>query len=211
MKKRIDKDEFYRSIHDEFIKLNKTGRPNNLRDMFRKSQDSYEQAYIYTLLTDDEIGVCKYIKTKDLFTVQKEKLIPDFEKDMEKLCKLFNLYKKINKDIDLSHNGKYGYIYILDNKSLPNMLKIGFTCKSAFERAKQLSNTSIPFPFKVRYLARVRKPEKVEEDVHQKLDKYRVTGNREFFQVSLEAAVETIENCATYLKKQDSSVRFHDA
>lgn len=208
MKKREDKKDFYDLVHKEYVSMHQFGSPRRLRDMFRKAKDSYEQNYIYSLLCNDNYGVCRYIKTKDLFSVDKSKLDPGVESNIDLLSKLFNHYKYVPKGLDLSHGGKFGYVYILKNKSMPGLLKIGYTCGSAFERASQLSNTSVAYSFEVCYLARVRKPDIVEKEVHQVLDIYRVCGDREFFEVSLEKAVDVIELCAPYLKKQDSSQKF---
>ena len=208
MQKRKDKSAFYEAVHNEYLLLHKSGDATPLRNHFRKSEDSYEQNYIYSLLTNEHYGICKYIKTKDVFKVNHSVLDPNIVQNKDLLSKLFNHYKETPKDLDLSFGGKFGYIYILDNKSLPNLVKIGYTAGTAFERAKQLSNTSVPNPFEVRYLARVRHPRKVEQNVHQLLTKYRLTTNREFFQISIDDAVVVIEECASYLKHQDSSKKF---
>jgi len=171
--------------------------------MFRRAKDDYEQHYIYSLLCNDEYGVCRYIKTKDLFPVKNNCLDENIQNNINLLSALFNHYKLVPKGLDLSHSGKFGYLYVLTNTSMPNIVKIGFTCGTAFERAKQLSTTSVPHPFNVRYLARVRKPVEVEKKVHALLGRYRVSTNREFFYVSLEQAVEAIETIATYIPRQN--------
>ena len=208
MKKLEDKIEFYKLVYDVYILLHQTRASNPIRNMFRKANDSYEQHYIYSLLCNEEYGVARYIKTKDLFSIDYEKLDKEILINKNLLAKVFNHYKFVPKNIDLSHNGKYGYLYILKNKGMPGLLKVGYTCTSAFERAKQLSNTSVAYPFEVCYLARVRKPEKVEKDVHNALRDLRVNSNREFFCASVDQIIEAVENCATYLKHQDSSQRF---
>lgn len=208
MKKREDKTDFYKAVQEEYIALHESGNPHRLRNLFRKAQDSYEQGYIHSLLTNESYGVCKYIKSKDLFSANKELLDANIRSNVDLLTKLFNHFRNVPKKVDLSFSGKFGYIYVLDNKGMPGLLKIGYTCTSAFERAKQLSTTSVAYPFTVRYLARVRKPDVVEKKVHEKLKKHRVNDNREFFAIDVDAAIAAIEACATYLTKQDSSQRF---
>jgi hypothetical protein len=208
MKKNKDKADFYRIVHDEYLALHESGNPTRLRDLFRKAQDSYEQNYIYSLLTNESYGICRYIKKKDLFSVNKELLDTNIRHNIDLLTKVFNHFRNVPSKIDLSFSGKFGYVYVLDNEGMPGLLKIGFTCTSAFERAKQLSTTSVAYPFVVRYLARVRNPDKVEKDIHEMLTMHRVNGNREFFQIGVDAAIEAIEACATYLAHQDSSQRF---
>lgn len=84
-----------------------------------------------------------------------------------------------------------GYIYILRNDSLKGLLKIGSTTFGAEKRAKQLSNnTAIPTPFIVAYEIYVRHHEEFEKVIHRKLDSYRVSPKREFFEVSIEKVIE---------------------
>ena len=72
-KKRDDKEEFYDLVHREYINLHKTGKCTKIRDLFRQAKDSYEQKYIFSLLTNNDFGVSKYIKSKDVFSINKEK------------------------------------------------------------------------------------------------------------------------------------------
>ena len=88
-----------------------------------------------------------------------------------------------------------GYVYILRNDSLSGMIKIGRTTFGAEKRAKQLSNTTdIPTPFVVAYEIYVRHYEEFEKVKHKKLDFYRVNPKREFFEVSIDKAIEVM-NC----------------
>lgn len=79
-----------------------------------------------------------------------------------------------------------GYVYVLGNESLPEMYKIGGTQKDPEQRAKELSNTSIPTPYKVLEVRDVDNWRKSEAFIHKALDSYRVSSNREFFQCSLD-------------------------
>jgi hypothetical protein len=95
------------------------------------------------------------------------------------------------------------HIYILSNPAFElNVLKIGYTGKSAGARADELytNNTSVPEEFKVEYEAWVNDPQKVEYLVHQALDEYRINKKREFFSISRTKARETIRAIA---KKHD--------
>ena len=79
-----------------------------------------------------------------------------------------------------------GYVYVLGNKSLPGIYKIGGTTKSPEIRAKELSNTSVPTPYDVLLSVEVDDWRKSEAFIHKSLDDNRVTDNREFFQCSME-------------------------
>lgn len=206
MRKRDEKMSFYSEVHREYILLHQTGSAKTLTRLFRTALDTYEQHYIYSLLCNDDYGVCKYIKTKDLFTVKKDLLNENVVNDVDLLSKSFNHYKYVPKGLDLSHSGKFGYIYVLTNSSMPNFIKVGYTCGTAFDRAKQLSSTSVAYPFKVCYLARVRKPQEVEKKVHLLLDGFRVNASREFFETSVSEAILAIESVATYIPRQSLSV-----
>jgi hypothetical protein len=88
-----------------------------------------------------------------------------------------------------------GYIYILTNRSLGNLIKIGKTTRSPRERVDELSaGTGIPTPFVLAFDAYVEDCSKAEEYVHSRLERdgYRVASNREFFNVDVATAIEVI-------------------
>ena len=86
------------------------------------------------------------------------------------------------------------WVYILENDSQPGLLKIGYTKLTPDARAKQISNaTGVPLPYKVAWAYRCFNGELLEGEVHHALRKYRVNNQREFFQIGLDEAKETIE------------------
>lgn len=90
--------------------------------------------------------------------------------------------------------GKY-WIYVLSNPSMPGLLKIGYTKNSPEERAVQISrSTGVAVPFEVAYAFKCHEGQFLEEEVHAKLDQYRVSNNREFFKMDLETAIEAISD-----------------
>ena len=90
-----------------------------------------------------------------------------------------------------------GYIYILSNVSMPGILKIGFTTNSPEDRVKDLSRaTGVPTPFTVAFFMHVTSTSRAEREIHLKLDKYRVSANREFFTVPLQEAIKIIQEVA---------------
>lgn len=44
-----------------------------------------------------------------------------------------------------------GWVYIITNKSMPGLVKIGYTMKDPELRAAELYNTGSPHPYKVDY------------------------------------------------------------
>jgi len=85
------------------------------------------------------------------------------------------------------------WVYVLSNPTTPGLLKIGYTKKLPEERAKQISAaTGVALPYKVEWAYQCFNGETVEREVHHKLKSQRVNNNKEFFQISLEEAKETI-------------------
>lgn len=78
---------------------------------------------------------------------------------------------------------KQGFVYVLSNPSMPNLVKIGVT-NNVKERIKNLSRgTAIPTPFEVEYECMVEDCYKVEKALQAAFAPYRVNENREFFKV----------------------------
>tara|TARA_B100000780_G_C21071061_1_gene430984 strand:+ start:40 stop:510 length:471 start_codon:yes stop_codon:yes gene_type:complete len=85
------------------------------------------------------------------------------------------------------------WVYVLSNELQPGILKIGYTKLTPDERAKQISNaTGVALPYEVAWALRCFNAEELEGAVHHALSKYRVNSQREFFQIGLEEAKETI-------------------
>ena len=99
---------------------------------------------------------------------------------------------------DLNYSSKHT---VLKNETLPGLLKIGYTKLTPDQRAKQISNaTGVPLPYKVAWAFRCFNGELLESEVHHALRKYRVNNQREFFQISLNEAKQTIESIGKNFK-----------
>lgn len=85
-----------------------------------------------------------------------------------------------------------GFVYALTNRAMPGLVKVGFTMKLAEDRASDLSGTSLPYPFETAFRCRVMNPRQVERVTHQLLDPFRVSANREFFQIDIEQAIDAV-------------------
>jgi hypothetical protein len=87
-----------------------------------------------------------------------------------------------------------GFIYILINPCMPNMVKIGKTTRSPEERAAELSNTTgVPARFVVAYEIEVFDCDAAEQDTHDRLAEFRVNEDREFFSVPLKTAIKLVD------------------
>ena len=100
-----------------------------------------------------------------------------------------------NKSVDLSLSPGQGYIYILSNKSIPGILKIGYTDRTPQERVKEINSaTGVITNWYVANSFTCRSPKVIENLVHTQLNDYRITNNKEGFAVSLIEAERIISN-----------------
>lgn len=87
------------------------------------------------------------------------------------------------------------FVYILENSSMPGLLKIGRTDRSVAERVEELSaHTGVPTGFTVVKEYPVLDSMEAERVVHERLADYRVSENREFFRLESEDAVAIIDS-----------------
>lgn len=90
-----------------------------------------------------------------------------------------------------------GWVYVLGNESMPDIVKIGFTTKDPGARAKELSgSTGVPMPFFVEYGIVVADPEECEKRAHNLLEEQRLNEGREFFKCTLGEAISAIRKAA---------------
>lgn len=84
-----------------------------------------------------------------------------------------------------------GFVYLLSNPYMPGLVKIGFTERDVFERAKELSAaTGVPAPYVVEAYFPARNASD-EAAIHQALVDNRVP-DREFFKVPVEDALAKV-------------------
>lgn len=87
-----------------------------------------------------------------------------------------------------------GWIYVLENKSLSGLVKIGFSTKDPSLRATELSTTGLPHPFELAFEALTENPRALEQLVHAKLKNEREA--KEFFRLTVHRAISVIEGTA---------------
>ena len=87
-----------------------------------------------------------------------------------------------------------GWVYVLLNKSMPGLLKIGFSTKDPALRVRELGGTGLPHDFEIAYDALVESPRDLEQLVHKRLIEYHEA--KEFFRIDLEFAVDAIREVA---------------
>jgi hypothetical protein len=80
----------------------------------------------------------------------------------------------------------YGFVYVMGNDYMPGIYKIGMTNQSPLRRRDELSSgTAIPSPFDLLFYIEVADAASVERQIHQVFAPFRVSENREFFQVDI--------------------------
>lgn len=90
-----------------------------------------------------------------------------------------------------SDPAEFGYIYIASNAAMPGLLKIGFTLDDPVRRVRQLgSHAGVPVRFRLQAAFFSVCAAYHEKLIHRLLREYRLP-NREFFEVSVQKAIET--------------------
>lgn len=78
------------------------------------------------------------------------------------------------------------YVYCMSNVSFcPNRVKVGWTRHNPAIRANQLFTTGVPTPFVVEFMIMTAHGRDLERRIHNHLAKCRVSGSREFFNISV--------------------------
>ena len=104
-----------------------------------------------------------------------------------------------------------GSVYILTNKAMPGLVKIGYTTRTAKERADELYKdrngnavTGVPMRFDVAHEEFCNNPRDLETLIHQELAELRPNREREFFTFS--ELSEAIQRLKEVHKSQPSHV-----
>jgi hypothetical protein len=86
-----------------------------------------------------------------------------------------------------------GHIYVLQNISVPGILKIGFTERSVADRLNEINKaTGVISPWQVRDFWFTQEPYLAEQEIHERLKDYRVEDNREGFAINFMVARDVI-------------------
>lgn len=85
-----------------------------------------------------------------------------------------------------------GYVYILTNPSMPELVKIGRTGRDVDARASELWKTGVPTRFEIYGSEQTIDCVQLEGYMHRELQKHRVHKAREFFRVEPDLAREKL-------------------
>ncbi len=85
-----------------------------------------------------------------------------------------------------------GFVYILVNHDMPDLIKIGFTDRDPFTRCREISRfTGVPSDFEVFCYYAKNGALAFESDIHNYLDPYRLPA-KEFFRLPPESAIDLV-------------------
>ncbi|HEX9641663.1 MAG TPA: GIY-YIG nuclease family protein [Candidatus Krumholzibacteria bacterium] len=91
-----------------------------------------------------------------------------------------------------------GFLYVLSNRSMPGLVKIGRSDRHPRIRACELSNSpGVPTEFRLEAFVEVTDAEAAEREVHAHLEKFRISSVREFFEMSPKSALNFILKIAS--------------
>jgi len=142
---------------------------------------SESEAHNYISVEEDFTG-----SEKAFYTLTPDPDRPGWDKVTYYTARRKNLYNNREGEGD-------SWVYILTNRTMPNLVKIGFTDKTPDKRAKQISrSTGVPIEFSVAYAFKCFNAHALEIELHRYLKDYRVNNDREFFQMSVDEAKEAI-------------------
>jgi hypothetical protein len=105
------------------------------------------------------------------------------------------------------------WVYVLVNKSVPGICKIGMTSTSVTQRCKEINSaTGVITPWFPVFKYKCLNSYLLEQSVHQKLEEfgYRVSKNREGFEINSNLAIEIIKQQGEKLtvRQQDFNNKF---
>ena len=144
-----------------------------------------EQAHFYKLLDSDKLSPEEVCRKSVAFTLTPDPASPGWE--------FVHYYQE--SPIDQSGGlVPTEYVYVLVNKSMPDMVKIGMTVHDVEERAKEISGaTGVPTPWVPVFSFKCFNSYKLEQELHEHLNAVRVAGNREMFYMHSRDAITTVK------------------
>jgi hypothetical protein len=144
-----------------------------------------EQAHYYKLLDSDKLSPEEICRKSVAFTLTPDPASPGWE------------FVHYYQDSPLDQSGNLvptEYVYVLVNKSMPDMVKIGMTIREVEERAKEISGaTGVPTPWVPVYSFKCFNSYKLEQEIHEHLNAVRVADNREMFYMHSRDAIDTVK------------------
>ncbi|MBL4732196.1 MAG: DUF4041 domain-containing protein [Rhizobiaceae bacterium] len=102
--------------------------------------------------------------------------------------------------LSMAEHTRIGHLYVISNRGAfgDGVVKIGMTRRlEPLDRVKELGDASVPFPFDIHAMIFSDDAPKLEKELHNKFDEFRVNKinrRKEFFDVSLEAVQQELSS-----------------
>jgi hypothetical protein len=87
-----------------------------------------------------------------------------------------------------------GWVYVISNRAMPGLVKVGYSTKDPDLRAADLNGTGSPHPYVVEYDMLIEEPYQLEQQTHKYLS--HVRDRKEWFLCSAEEAIAAIQRAA---------------
>jgi hypothetical protein len=87
-----------------------------------------------------------------------------------------------------------GWVYVITNKAMPGLVKVGYSTKDPEIRASELNHTGSPHPYLVEYELLIDEPYQIEQKTHKLLSSKREA--KEWFRCTPEEAVAAVKQIA---------------
>jgi len=86
--------------------------------------------------------------------------------------------------------GVRGWVYVITNRAMPGLVKIGYTLKDPILRAKKLDSTGVPHSYVVEYEVLAENPYETEQKIHARLSNALVA--KEWYRCSVLVAITEV-------------------
>jgi hypothetical protein len=96
-----------------------------------------------------------------------------------------------------------GWVYVITNKAIPGLVKVGFSLKDPALRAIELETAGIPYPFHVEYKILICGPRDIEQKIHRAMRDYHAA--KEWFSCSVNKAIDVVNQIG------GSLIHYHEA
>ncbi len=93
-----------------------------------------------------------------------------------------------------------GWVYIVTNKAMPGIVKVGYTERHPNERVREFNRTGVPYGYVVEYAIQVAEPYQLEQDAHCTLSSCRA--GKEWFKCTVAHATSVIQMHARLLLRE---------
>jgi hypothetical protein len=83
-----------------------------------------------------------------------------------------------------------GWVYIITNRAMPGLVKVGFSLKDPLIRAAELENAGVPHPFHVEHKVLINAPRDTEQQIHRFMRDFHE--GKEWFRCSVAHAIQAV-------------------